>query len=58
MIRSPVTYSNAFLTTRYDAQGALFEHRHRLHAKAAVEWTPDVDTLGLHRSLLLAQGCK
>lgn len=49
VVPSPAVYSNPFMTTRHDAEGALREERHRLEAKAPMEWIPDVDNLGLHK---------
>lgn len=51
VLRSAVVYSNPFRVTRYDAEGALREQRYRLQAKASMEWIPDVDPRGLHRSV-------
>ncbi|CAM9382860.1 unnamed protein product [Ectocarpus sp. 8 AP-2014] len=49
VVQSPAVYSNAFLIARQDAGSALREARHRLDAKASMDWVADTDILGLHR---------
>lgn len=49
VVQSPVVYSNALLSVRYDASSNLLKERFRLEAKASLEWSPDPDSLGLQR---------
>lgn len=54
VVTSPVVYSSVFRKSRFDASDVLHKQRCRLEAQPAIEWIPDLDTLGLHRSVIVS----